>query len=214
MQLTSFRAQDGRQPISVDLNYPVPVTDRVKLGGTPRDYFDQDPSGHGEVSCKNGVCASLPQGLWQDQPRLDDAGQPVVRTVTQHVEGRPASVPGSFLGYGALGGLAGGLVGGVLGWLVAGQPALGAAGGAALVGVSVGALMARRASQDRVALEWRTHPIVVQDMTGYRETVTPGQHNGRQGYYHRFEPIVARQIVGSYQTPHVVHYTEKEKSSP
>ncbi len=212
MQLSAPRAQDARQPISVDLSYPVPVTERVKLGGTPRDYFDNDPRPVvGEASCDNGACANLPQERWQTLPRLTPEGQPLMRTVNQHLEGRPASPLWSFVGYGAAAGLAGAVVGGVLGGLLAGQPVLGAAAGAAAVGIPVGGLMAHRASQDRVALEWRPHAIVTEQMTGYRESVTPGQFNGQSGYYHRFEPVISRQIVGTYQTPHIVHYTIKEK---
>lgn len=198
-----------RESISLDLSYPVPVSDRTRLGGMPRDYFDSDPKpGVGQGSCENGGCAHLPQEVWDTQPRTDAQGRPVMRTVSQHVEAHPASVLGAFLGYGALAGLAGAVVGGVLGYLAAGQPALGAAGGFATAGVAVGGWMANRAGKDRVKLEWRPHPIVSQEMTGYRETVTPGQLHGQSGYYHRFQPIIERQVVGSYQTPHVVHYEE------
>jgi hypothetical protein len=205
-------AASGRESISLDLSYTVPVKDRLKLGGTPRDYFDQSPTPSvGEATCANGACANLPQETWINQPRLTATGEPVLRTVNEHVEGHPASVLWNSLGYGAAAGLAGAVVGGVLGYLTAGQPLVGAAAGAALAGVSVGAVMGQKASQDRVALEWRPHAIVTEQMTGYRETVTPGNLNGQSGYYHRFQPIISRQIVGTYQTPHVVHYTEKEK---
>ncbi len=84
-------------------------------------------------------------------------------------------------------------------------------GGAALAGISVGAVMANKASHDRVALEWRPHAIVTQEMTGYRETVTPGQHNGQSGYFHRFQPTITREVVGTYQTPHIVHVEEPSR---
>ena len=32
----------GRQPISQDVTYQVPVTERIKVGSVPRDYFDQN----------------------------------------------------------------------------------------------------------------------------------------------------------------------------
>lgn len=207
-----MRLTPSCDPIVVDLSYPVPVSDRIKLGAMPRDYFDQDPRPSvGQGTCANGACSHLPQEIWDNQPRTDAQGQPLLRTVNEHLEGRPASVVGSFLGYGAAAGLAGALVGGVLGWVAAGQPLLGAAGGAALVGISVGALMAQKASHDRVALEWRPHAIVTQEMTGYRETVTPGQHGGQSGYFHRFQPTISRQVVGTYQTPHIVHVEEPSR---
>lgn len=195
----------SREPIRQDLDYQVPLTDRVKLGGTPRDYFDANPQPAADlVPCSGGACSALPQEVWVTNPLLSASGAPLLESVHESVDARAASPLLNGLGWGAAGAALGGIVGAVVGVFL-GSPGVGASVGAALTAPLAGAVAARSAARDQVALEWVERPIVQTDLTGYRERVSPGRLHGKDGYFHRFEPVLASRPLGTYHTPQIVH---------
>ncbi len=198
---------DGTRPIDVTLTYDVPVLEHRLLGGTLRDFFDQNPNTTTPPTpCANNACAGLPQQIWRTEP-VESGGKAVMRSVTERLHDRPKSALLHGLGYGA----AGAAVGGAFGWIVGGflgAPALGAALGATVLGGGVGLSSAAAVAGDRVRLEWEARPIVTERLGGYRETVTAGTLHGRPGFYHRFQPDLQMQVLGTYQVPRIVHYEE------
>ncbi|MEW6283392.1 MAG: hypothetical protein AB1758_32585 [Candidatus Eremiobacterota bacterium] len=201
-----MRVEEGKQPISVDLTYPVPVRDRVRLGSMPQDYFDQSPvPAIGEVHFGDGPPPEHPFPVYRDLPRQNPDGTPVMETKSEHLEGAPKNVLYTGLAWGAGAAVGGALLGGALGlWL--GHPAVGATLGGLALGAGVGLWQAKEANKDRVALVWRPHPIETSRMTGFRENVTRGEQNGRDAFYHHFEPITETTRLGDYRTPHIEHY--------
>ncbi|MCE7869217.1 hypothetical protein DYH09_02440 [bacterium CPR1] len=204
-----MKVAEGKQPISVDLKYTLPVYDRVQLGTMPKDYFDQSPTpAIGEVHFGDAPPPEHPFAVFRQLPRLNPDGTPLVETRIEHLEGAPKNVLHTGLAWGAGAALGGALVGGALGlWL--GHPILAATAGALVVGTGVGLWQAKEANKDRVALVWRPHPIETHQMKGFRELVTAGKQNGQDAYYHHFEPILDTRLVGNYQTPHIEHYQLK-----
>lgn len=195
----------SREPIRQDLDYAVPLTERVKLGGTPRDYFDANPLPAADlVPCTGGGCAALPQEVWVTNPLVSSSGAAIMAPVHERVEARAASPLLNGLGWGVAAGLVGGLVGAVAG-LAFGAPGVAAAVAASVSGGVAGVAAARAASRDLVSLEWVERPIVQTTLTGYRESVAPGRLHGRDGYFHRFEPVLAASTLGTYHTPQIVH---------
>ncbi|MGE0490836.1 MAG: hypothetical protein AB7S38_16635 [Vulcanimicrobiota bacterium] len=200
----------SREPISRDVTYQLPVTGRELLGTMPRDYFDQNPNADSPyVPCQNGACQNLPREVWRDQLLVDGQGQPVMRTVTRHIEARPADPTFAFLGWGAGGAVGGAIAGALIGSLY-GQPGLGAVAMGLVSGLALGGFGAHRASQDRVALVWDDQSAIHRGMIGYEESVRSGRLDGRDGYYHTFTPRLEREAVAAYRTPRVVHYREGE----
>ncbi len=199
------------EPIARDVTFQVPVTERLKIGSMPRDYFDQNPDAVSPfVPCENGACENLPQGVWREQTLLDGGGEPQMRTVTRYFEATPANPVWASFTWGAVGGVVGAVVGGLVGALIgnvgAGALVLGVAG----AGLS-GYVAAEEAAKDRVALVWDDNPIVHHTMEGYHERVARGSLGGERGFYHRHLPQVDSAILGTYQTPRVVHYREGEE---
>lgn len=196
----------GTTPIRVDLTYDAPCMQRQKLGGTPQDYFDNVPAPvtSGVTSCANGACAVLPQEVWRDSVVLGTDSKPTMQTLSVHLEDRPHSPLGRGLAWGvpvALGvGLAGALTGG------AGVGLMAAVVGGALAG----GMAAHSAWGDRVRLEWVEHDIEASRMQGYQERVEPGTLWGKDGYFHRFEPVVETRPLGTWQSPQIVHYKENQ----
>ncbi len=205
MKIGSNNQPAGRQPISQDVTYQIPVTERVKIGSVPRDYFDQNSTPSTPYTpCENGACENHPRGVWADQPLRNTDGTPVMRSVTRHIEASPASTTWAFVGWGAAAGLAGALTGA----LVQGpflSATLGIGGG-----LVAGYLAADHASKDRVALVWDDKPVVNSTMAGYEEQVSPGRLHGESGYFHRYMADVDREVLTTYRTPRVVHYREGE----
>lgn len=205
MKIGSNNQPAGRQPISQDVTYQVPVTERLKIGSVPRDYFDQnaDP-GTPYTPCENGACENNPRGVWVTQPLKNSDGTPMMRTVTRHIEARPASTTWAFVGWGAAAGAAGALAGALIqGGLMSATLGIGA-------GLVAGYLGAQHAEKDRVALVWDDKPVVSSDMAGYQEHVSPGRLHGESGYFHRYVADVETEVLTTYRIPRVVHYREGE----
>ena len=177
--------------INQDVTYDRPVFQRTKVGATPRDYFNQGPKP------ADTPPASLPQEIWVDQPvRME--------SVTRHIEEAPYSPVLRGLGMGTLGAFVGGFTGALAGLALA-HPGAGLAVGATLLGGAGAYLGAKSAVGDQVSLQWEPQQVFSKTMTGYEEQVSPGTFQGREGFYHRFEPNFETQLFAEYQTPKVVH---------
>lgn len=201
---------EGKQPISVNLKYELPILDRTRLGSMPEDFFDQNPQpAIGEVHFGEGAPPQHPFAVMRDLPRLTPEGLPMMQQREEHLEGAPKNVLYTGLAWGAGGAAAGAALGAGLGLLI-GHPALGATLGGLAAGAGVGLWQAKEANKDRVALVWTPHVIETSTMTGFRENVTKGQLHGQDTYYHHFEPILNTRAVGTYQTPAVEHYQLKD----
>lgn len=202
-------AFDPSKPVSIDVEYFVPMMTREHLGGTPEDVFNQspDPIEGPYTPCTPEKCGLLPNEIYRDNPIRDLDGAPKMRLVKKRLEDAPKSPLNAGVLWGLVGGATAGTIG-LLGGAIIGAPAIGG-----VVGGLVGALVAGGAGTlanrgDRIRLVYDQHTIKATTYVGFKEEISPREQDGVQGYLHRFTPDLRVVNLGEYKVPRLEHYRE------
>lgn len=127
---------DATKPVSLDIEYYVPVVTRAHLGGTPTDVFNQSPNPIEApyTPCTPEKCGTLPNEIYRNNPIFEPDGSPRMRKVSKHFEDAPRGPISAGSLWAIIGGGAAGTVG-VLGGALTGSPVVGGVLGALVGGL-------------------------------------------------------------------------------
>lgn len=200
---------DPTKPVSVTIDYFVPVVTRAHLGGTPDDVFNQspDPIEAPYTPCTPEKCGTLPNEIYRNNPILEVDGSPRMRQLSKHFEDAPKGPVSAGSLWAIIGGATAGTLG-VLGGALMGSPILGGVIGAVVGGVGAGAVGAYVNRGDRIRLVYDVHPIIDTKYVGFKEEIVPATQLGEKGYQHRFKPELRETKIGEYKVPRIEHYRE------